>query len=80
MATFKAFKVVGDLPAVLEANAIYAVRVGVGFDLYISDSTGETAHRVNQDPAEYPIFETAAEADAYTLANPGKVAFARNAP
>lgn len=47
MTTFRAHKVVSALPAPLEANAIYAVRVGEGFDLYITDSTGQMAHRVN---------------------------------
>ena len=45
--TFRAHKVVSQLPSQLEANAIYAVRVGEGFDLYISDSTGAMAHKVN---------------------------------
>jgi hypothetical protein len=47
MSTFAAHKVVSALPATLAANAIYAVRVGAGFDLYITDSTGLVAHKVN---------------------------------
>jgi hypothetical protein len=47
MSTFAAHKVVSALPATLAANAIYAVRVGAGFDLYITDSTGQVAHKVN---------------------------------
>ena len=47
MATFKARKVVAALPAQLEADTLYAVRVGDGFDLYISDNTGALAHKVN---------------------------------
>ena len=49
MATFAAFKTVSTLPASLTADAIYAVRVGVGFDLYITDSTGLIAHKVNSE-------------------------------
>lgn len=47
MSTFRARKVVAVLPAQLEANTVYAVRIGEGFDLYVSDTTGATAHRLN---------------------------------
>jgi microcystin-dependent protein len=40
-------KVVAFLPETLAANAIYAVRAGVGFDLYITDTTGAVAHQLN---------------------------------
>lgn len=73
-------KVVGALPPTLSPNTLYAVRTGNGFALYLSDMTGTVAHSINPGDAVYPIFDTAAEADAYTAANPGRVAFARNAP
>lgn len=47
MATFRARKVVSALPTPLEPDTLYAVRVGEGFDLYISDNTGTLAHKVN---------------------------------
>jgi len=47
MSTFRAHKVVSTLPSVMEPDAIYAVRVGEGFDLYITDNAGLIAHRVN---------------------------------
>lgn len=47
MATFRAHKVVAALPATLEPNAIYAVRIGTGFDLYLSDDSGLLAMKVN---------------------------------
>lgn len=47
MSTFKVHKVVAALPDPLAANAVYAVRVGEGFDLYITDSTGSIAHKIN---------------------------------
>ena len=47
MSTFKVHKVVSALPAQLQADAVYLVRVGVGFDLYVTDSTGQIAHKVN---------------------------------
>ncbi len=40
-------KVIAALPAVLKPNTVYTVRVGAGFDLYVSDSTGSIAHKVN---------------------------------
>lgn len=42
-------KVVGSLPTTLAKNTFYAVRVGNGYDLYLSDSTGSVAHRMNYD-------------------------------
>lgn len=39
-------KVVSTLPS-LEANTVYFVRTGNGFDLYVSDSTGSIAHTLN---------------------------------
>lgn len=47
MATFKIFKALAALPGSLEANAAYAVRVGTGFDLYITDETGLIAYQIN---------------------------------
>lgn len=40
-------KVVGSLPSTLFPSTFYAVRVGGGYDLYLSDSTGNTAHQLN---------------------------------
>ena len=40
-------KVVAVLPALLEPDAVYAVRVGTGFDLYMSDSAGLNAFPLN---------------------------------
>lgn len=45
--TIRFHKVVGSLPALLEADAVYAVRTGIGFDLRITDSTGQIAHSLN---------------------------------
>ena len=47
MSTFRIYKVVSALPGTLEPDSVYAVRTGVGFDLYISDATGTVAHKVN---------------------------------
>jgi len=40
-------KVIGSLPSELEANALYAVRAGEGIDMYVTDVTGNAAHKVN---------------------------------
>lgn len=47
MSKIKIDKVVSALPTVLEPNTMYAVRVGTGFDLFMSDSTGTSAHALN---------------------------------
>lgn len=49
MDIIKIDKVVSDLPSTLVNNTIYAVRVGGGFDLYMSDSTGVVAHPLNKN-------------------------------
>lgn len=49
MAQIKVDKVVVALPSTLEPNTVYAVRVGVGFDLYMSDDTGSIAHPLNSN-------------------------------
>ena len=51
MATFKIFKEVAVLPSVLEPDAMYLVRTGVGFDLYAVDNTGNFAFKVNSSTA-----------------------------
>lgn len=42
-------KVVGSLPTTLSKNTFYAVRIGKGYDLYLSDSTGKIAHKLNDN-------------------------------
>jgi len=40
MANFKPHKIVSSLPEELEANSVYYVRVGAGFDIYTTNSSG----------------------------------------
>lgn len=47
MSVIKFRKEVSVLPEVLTANTLYMVRIGTGFDLYVTDSTGNTAHKIN---------------------------------
>jgi hypothetical protein len=49
MAAIRFTKVVANLPATLEPNTLYLVRVGAGFDLYASDMTGSVAYLINKD-------------------------------
>ena len=42
-------KVVGRLPEPLFASTLYFVRVGLGFDIYVTDNEGQVAHKVNVD-------------------------------
>lgn len=44
---FRVYKEVVNLPSTLEPDAVYFIRVGNGFDLYVSDATGTAAHKVN---------------------------------
>jgi hypothetical protein len=49
MADLKIQKVVSALPSVLEADTIYIVRVGTGFDLYVTNHTGTvSSYALNQ--------------------------------
>lgn len=54
MSTIKIAKEVGSLPTTLEANTMYAIRVGRGFDLYFTDSNGAVANSLNT--LEVPFF------------------------
>lgn len=47
MSEFKAHKVVSALPNPLDADTIYFVRTGAGFDIYVSDTTGNVAYTAN---------------------------------
>lgn len=47
MAELRVEKVVASLPDPLEPDTIYYVRVGQGFDLYVTDATGAVAHSPN---------------------------------
>jgi hypothetical protein len=57
MPALYARKEIAALPPTLDPNCIYAIRVGAGCDLYISDSTGQIAHKVNNtdDPLKSPV-------------------------
>lgn len=56
-------KVVGALPSTLDANTFYAVRVGDGFDFYLTDSDGNMAMAMNT--ARFITFTDEAAFNAY---------------
>ena len=47
-----------SLPSELEPNTIYFVRVGTGFDLYVTDMTGKIANALNLPSGVQPTPET----------------------
>lgn len=52
MAIFNVEKIVSALPVTLVPDTVYMVRTGAGFDLYVSDTTGSVAHKVNSAAAQ----------------------------
>lgn len=57
--SFSFVKTVSALPSPLTPNTIYAVRVGTGFDLYVSDMTGGIAHKLNAPTSDTPMASVA---------------------
>ena len=45
-------KTVSSLPVPLKPNTIYLVRVGQGYDLYATDTTGSSAYKINVSPSQ----------------------------
>ena len=45
-------KAVSALPSPLAPNTIYLVRVGQGYDLYATDTTGSSAYKINVSPSQ----------------------------
>ena len=46
-AVAKLHKVVSSLPGTLEVNSVYFVRVGTGFDVYLTNAGGTIAYGLN---------------------------------
>lgn len=62
-------KIAGALPSPLAADTLYAIRTGVGFDLYISDSTGSIAHKVNDTIPSITRITSTQSSSIVTLGN-----------
>lgn len=64
MPQLKAQKVVATLPPALEADTLYFIRTGGGFDLYATNSIGEiVAYPLNQISATSANFNGGRPAD-----------------
>lgn len=67
MPTISQFKVVASLPSTLEPDAVYYVRVGTGFDIYVTNSSGT----VVAYPSNQVNPPTVTTAEAQTGTEPG---------
>lgn len=47
MSDLKIYKEIGGVPSNFGADSIYAIRTGPGFDLYMTDTTGSVAYKIN---------------------------------
>lgn len=47
MSDFKIYKEISTVPSEISSDSMYAVRTGPGFDLYLSDTTGSVAYKIN---------------------------------
>jgi hypothetical protein len=63
MGVFQFAKTVSALPGTLVADTIYAVRIGEGFDLFVSDTTGTVAHKIDRQGRSATEDVTVAAAD-----------------
>lgn len=55
MANIKHHKFVASLPAVLEADSIYFVRVGSGYDQYVTNHSGTIVAYPMNRPTKVPV-------------------------
>lgn len=47
MSDLKFYKEIGSVPDDFGSDSIYAIRTGPGFDLYMTDTTGSVAYKIN---------------------------------
>lgn len=47
MSDLKLYKEIGSVPDNFGSDSIYAIRTGPGFDLYVTDTTGSAAYKIN---------------------------------
>ena len=47
MSDLKLYKEIGSVPSNFGSDSIYAIRTGPGFDLYMTDTTGSVAYKIN---------------------------------
>lgn len=64
MSDLKLYKEIGSVPSNFGSDSIYAMRTGPGFDLYMTDTTGSVAYKLNNikiSPIEDNIVEMTPE-------------------
>lgn len=67
MALLKVYKEISSLPATLQPDAIYLVRVGAGFDMYVTDTTGAIAYASNGGSGGGAVSSVNGQTGAVTL-------------
>jgi len=67
MALLKVYKVIASLPTPLEPDAIYLVRVGAGYDMYVTDTTGSIAYASNASGSGGAVSSVNGQTGAVTL-------------
>lgn len=75
MATIKHHKVVAALPAVLEPNSIYLVRVGAGYEQFVTNGSGTVAAYPLNMPRALPFFLSVGAREDIPLTTNGELPF-----
>lgn len=57
MSDLKIYKEIGSVPNTFGSDSIYAVRTGPGFDLFMTDTTGSVAYKINSETSAMKIAE-----------------------
>ena len=47
MTDFRIYKEISNVPTEISPDSMYAIRTGPGFDLFLSDTTGSIAYKIN---------------------------------
>lgn len=67
MANIKHHKFVASLPSLLEADSIYFVRVGAGYDQYVTNHSGQIVAYPMNRPASVPVLLTSGVMESIAL-------------
>lgn len=75
MATIKHYKVVAALPAVLEPDAIYLVRVGAGYEQFVTNGSGTVVAYPLNMPRALPFWSSDGTREDIPLTTNGELPF-----
>lgn len=75
MATIKHYKVVAALPAVLEPDAIYLVRVGSGYEQFVTNGSGTIVAYPMNNPRAVAFFRGDGTREDIPLTTNGELPF-----